>query len=103
MCGGSSSRAGVLKGPRWAPQAGGDGLDRSQRVDEHPLVGLHQRREVRPVLVGGVEDVRHVAQIRQLALGVPGIEEVDAHLPDGSRGLAAATREPDRPPALQPL
>jgi hypothetical protein len=38
-----------------APRARGDGLDRLQGVDEHPLVGLDQLGEVRPVLVGGVE------------------------------------------------
>ena len=98
VCGGSSSRAGVLNGLERAqvgavdlvalhqlhvPQPRGGGLDRPQHVDEHPLVGLDQFGERRPVL-GGVEHVRHVLEAGQRPPGVGGVKQVDGQVTDRS-------------------
>lgn len=47
-------------------EAGSGRFDGIDRVDQHRHIGLHQLRPCRPVLIGGMKDMRHLAQAAEL-------------------------------------
>jgi hypothetical protein len=71
-------------------QAGRRRLDGLQRIDEHLLVWRDELSPGRAVLIGGIEDVRDVGEIGELAVRVLGVEQVDAQVTYPAARLAAA-------------
>jgi hypothetical protein len=68
---------------------------------EHRNVRRHEFRPARPVLIGGVEDVRDLRELRRDVARGSGIEQVGGDVPDSRALRSAAPGQADHvPPAV---
>src|SRR5712692_9883538 len=79
-------------------QAGRNRLDRINNVDEHGKVGWHQFGPGWPVLVRGVEDMRHLGETAKLLAAVVPIKQINCHVPDAIPWLSVSPRQADNIP-----
>ena len=62
-----------------------DRLDGVYDIHQHGEVGRHQLGPARPVLIGGIEDMGHVGEMRELVAGIRRVEKIDRDVADFAR------------------
>ncbi len=76
-------------------------FDHIDHIDQHGEVRRYQLSPVRPVLIGCVEDVRHVREMHEFCLCIRRIQQIDSNMADLACCFAAATRQADDFPVTQ--
>ncbi len=76
-------------------------FDRVYRIDQHRQVWRHQLGPARPVLIGGIEDVRCVGEVCELVSGIRRVEQVDGNMADFAHGFSTAPRQADDLPVSE--